>query len=192
MKFQERSARFLENHDEPRAALEFLPLQHRAAAIITFLSPGLRFFHQGQFEGERVRVPAHLCRGPLEPVDQNISAFYAKLLSVLLKTRVFREGAWSLVQPQPAWHDNPSSEGFIAGAWSGASEDRVTVVVNYTPSQGQCRLRLPFPELRGRRVHLTDLMGREVYDRDGSDVVDNGLYIDLGPWQFNVFELRAS
>jgi hypothetical protein len=34
-------------------------------------------------------------------------------------------------------------------------------------------------------------MGTERYDRDGSDIVDNGLYIDHGPWQFNVFELRA-
>jgi hypothetical protein len=189
--YQDRLARFLENHDEPRAAFEFPLLQHYAAAIITFLSPGLRFFHQGQFEGARVRVPAHLCRGPVEPVDQNISAFYARLLSVLLKTRACRDGAWSLIQPQPAWHDNPSSEGFIAGAWSGAGQGHVIVVVNYTPSQGQCRLRLPFPEFRGRRVRLTDLMGSELYDRDGSDVVDNGLYIDLGPWRFNVFELQA-
>jgi hypothetical protein len=34
-------------------------------------------------------------------------------------------------------------------------------------------------------------MGTEVYDRDGSELADNGLYIDHAPWQFNVFELRA-
>jgi hypothetical protein len=34
-------------------------------------------------------------------------------------------------------------------------------------------------------------MGTEVYNRDGSDVVDHGLYIDHAPWHFNVFELRA-
>jgi len=43
----------------------------------------------------------------------------------------------------------------------------------------------------GKQVHLTDLMGTEVYDRDGSELADNGLYIDHAPWQFNVFELRA-
>ena len=67
--YQDKLARFLENHDEPRAASEFPWPQHQAAAIITFLSPGLRFFHQGQFEGARVRVPTHLCRGPVEPVE---------------------------------------------------------------------------------------------------------------------------
>jgi hypothetical protein len=34
-------------------------------------------------------------------------------------------------------------------------------------------------------------MGAEVYDRDGSNLIDNGLYIDHSPWRFNVFELWA-
>jgi hypothetical protein len=48
--YQDKLARFLENHDEPRAAATFTPEIHEAAAVITFLSPGLRFFHHGQFE----------------------------------------------------------------------------------------------------------------------------------------------
>jgi glycosidase len=68
--FQEKLARFLENHDEPRAAASFVPEAHQAAAAITFLSPGLRFFHQGQFEGRRARISPHLCRGPEEAVDE--------------------------------------------------------------------------------------------------------------------------
>ena len=67
--FQDRLARFLENHDEPRAAATFAPEEHRAAAILTFLTPGLRFFHQGQREGKRVRIPVHLGRGPDEAAD---------------------------------------------------------------------------------------------------------------------------
>ena len=55
--YQNRLARFLENHDEPRAAATFPPGVHEAAAVVTYLAPGLRFFHQGQFEG---RVEAHL------------------------------------------------------------------------------------------------------------------------------------
>jgi len=44
--------------------------------------------------------------------------------------------------------------------------------------------------LRGKRVRLTDVMGSEVYARDGSELVDAGLYIDHEPWHFNVFELQ--
>ena len=72
--YQNKLARFLENHDEPRAAATFPPDVHEAAAVITFLSPGLRFFHQGQFEGRRKRISPHLGRGPDEPVDQRSAA----------------------------------------------------------------------------------------------------------------------
>jgi hypothetical protein len=48
-----------------------------------------------------------------------------------------------------------------------------------------------FSEFRGRQVRLTDAIGTEQYNRDGGDLVDNGLYIDHGPWRFNVFKLQA-
>ena len=65
------------------------------------------------------------------------------------------------------------------------------MVINYSEDRGQCYLHVPFSELEGRRVLLTDLIGSEVYHRDGSDLVGRGLYIDLAPWQVNVFELRS-
>ena len=108
-----------------------------------------------------------------------------------MKTRTaFREGNWSQIQPQAAWPGNWSSDGFVAFAWSGNDGGRYAVVVNYAGNQGQCRLSLPFPEMRDRQVRLTDLIGDEVYDRDGTDMLDNGLFIDHGPWHFNVFELH--
>src|SRR5262249_53308568 len=127
--YQNRLARFLENHDEPRAAAEFNWPQHRAAALITFLSPGLRFFYQGQCEGARVRVPTHLCRGRSEPLNPDIAAFYSRLLQILKETEDFRSGAWSQIQPQPAWSGNWTSDCFIAYAWTG-EHGRHVVVVN--------------------------------------------------------------
>jgi Alpha amylase, catalytic domain len=188
--YQDKLTRFLENHDEPRAATEFGWAQHQAAAIITFLSPGLRFFHQGQFDGAQIRVPTHLCRGPVEAVNPDIGEFYTRLLQVLKETAAFREGSWSQLQPQPAWEGNWTSDGFVAYAWTGGEGSRYVVVVNYAGNQGQCRLPLPFTEFRGQQVRLTDLMGTEEYDRDGSDLVDNGLFVDHSPWHFNVFDLR--
>ncbi len=189
--YQDKLARFLENHDEPRAASEFPWPQHQAAAVITFLSPGLRFFHDGLLEGARVRVPTHLCRGPVEPVNPEVAAFYTRLLQVL-KSGAFRAGVWSQIEPQSAWSGNWTSEGFVAYAWVGEDGSRHVVVVNYAGNQGQCRLRLPFPELHGRQVRLTDVLGTEVYDRDGSELDDTGLYIDHAPWHYNVFALQPN
>jgi glycosidase len=190
--YQDKLARFLENHDEPRAAAVFPWLQYRAAAAITFLAPGLRFFHQGQFEGGRVRVPAHLCRAPVEPTNTEIAEFYSKLLSVLKDTNAFRDGAWSQLEPLSAWPGNGSSDSFVAYAWAGKNQDRYVVVVNYAGRQGQCYLLLPFPELRDKEVILTDLMGTEIYRRAGSDLIDHGLYVDQVAWQINVFALQSS
>jgi glycosidase len=94
--YQDKLARFLENHDEPRAAATFAPHIHKAAAVITFLSPGLRFFHQGQFEGRKKRISPHLSRGPSEPLDQDIHDFYEHLLS-LLRQPAFHDGQWQLL-----------------------------------------------------------------------------------------------
>src|SRR6185295_8307933 len=100
--FQDRLARFLENHDEPRAAATFPPEVHRAAAVITFLTPGLRFFHQGQFEGRKKRISPHLVRAPEEPVDREIKRFYDRLLAALRDPAV-RNGDWRLLECVSAW-----------------------------------------------------------------------------------------
>jgi hypothetical protein len=189
--YQDKLARFLENHDEPRAAAEFPWPQHQAAAIVTFLSPGLRFFCQGQCEGARVRVPVQLCRGPIEPADPEIAAFYARLSRVMKETGAFRSGAWSPIDPRPAWPGNGTADRFIAFAWAGETGDRYIVVVNYGGTRGQCRLPLPFPDLHNRKLRLIDIMGTEVYDCDGSDLADHGLFIDHAPRRFNVFAVRT-
>ncbi len=100
--YQSKMARFMENHDEPRAAATFAPGMHEAAAIITFLSTGMRFFHQGQFEGRKKRISPHLVRAPKEPADQTLNQFYKCLLGVLRQQAV-REGQWHLLACVPAW-----------------------------------------------------------------------------------------
>jgi len=187
---QDRLARFLENHDEPRAAASFPWPRHQAAATVTYFAPGLRFFHQGQLEGARVRVPAHLRRGPVEAPDPDVTAFYTRLLAVLKESDAFREGAWSLIPPQPAWAGNPTWQDFISYAWRTRDGGSRVVVINYSDHQAQCYLRLPFAELAGVQFRLVDVMGSEVYHRDGAALVNLGLYIDLESWRYNVFTLE--
>ena len=189
--YQNKLARFLENHDEPRAAATFTPEGHEAAAVITFLSPGLRFFHQGQFEARKKRISPHLVRGPEEPVDERVKKFYDRLLAVLRHDAV-RNGDWQLLECVPAWDGNWTHEGFLAFAWDGPDAARLLVTVNYAPNQGQCYVRLPFGDLSGSTIRLDDLMSGAHYDRAGSDVVSNGLYVDLPPWGYHVFGVRSN
>lgn len=187
--FQIRSARFLENHDEPRAAAVFPDEVHKAAAVVSFFVPGLRFFHQGQFEGFTVRIPVHVDRGPAEPTNAGIAGFYQRLLQSLTNDAC-RTGEWSLLDCAPAWDGNWTSDSFICSAWSSAGNLRMIVAANYSPHQSQCFVRLPFEDLRGRSVELRDVLGDAVYDRSSDDLLNRGLYLDLPPWGRHVFEIK--
>lgn len=116
--FQQRSVRFLENHDEDRILSELDADQAQAAAMIAYLSPGMRFFYEGQWEGRSKRLPVQLGRQPDERNDllsglkltkteltkldgfQSVhpreSVFYSYLLS-LLQEPIVKHGLWSVV-----------------------------------------------------------------------------------------------
>jgi hypothetical protein len=186
---QNKMVRFLENHDEPRSAAAFAPGVHQAAAIVTFLSPGLRFFHEGQLEGRKHRISPHLCRGACEPVDPALAQFYDRLLAVL-RQPVVRDGKWQLLECLPAWESNWTSDCFVAFAWQGPAGERLLAAVNYAPNQSQCYLRLPLADLAGSRWDLQDQIGTAIYQRHGDELLSRGLYLDMAPWESSVFALK--
>ena len=93
--YQERLVRFIENHDEPRAAATFPPEKARAAAVLATTLPGAVLLHEGQFEGRKVRLPVFLARRPDEPPDPEVREFYATLLGAIEKEGL-RNGEWRL------------------------------------------------------------------------------------------------
>jgi hypothetical protein len=102
MPYQERLVRFIENHDEHRAATTFSSGKERAAAVTMATLPGARLFHEGQFEGRKVRLSVFLGRRTDEPPDEDLTAFYKKLLQTV-KSPVFGRvsGAFASVQVGP-------------------------------------------------------------------------------------------
>jgi hypothetical protein len=187
--YQNKLARFLENHDEPRATATFAPEVHEAAAVITYLSPGLRFFHQGQFEGRKKRISPHLVRAPEEPAVPQIQTFYARLLAALRHPAV-RDGDWRLLECAPAWDGNWTWDCFLAFAWRSPSEERLLVAVNYAANQSQCYVRLPFTDLSNQQWRLEDVLNDTGYERNGSELESRGLYLDLAPWRYHMFRLQ--
>lgn len=186
--YQDKLARFLENHDEPRAAATFDQKNHEAAAVITYLSPGLRFFHQGQFEGRLKRISPHLVRAHQEPVNENLHCFYNKLLSIL-KESLFRNGWWELLKCAPAWDGNDTWNNFLAFAWEDIKGTRALVSVNYAPHNSQCFVHLPFTDLAGRSVMFRDMISPALYERDGCELSSKGIYLDLPAWGYHIFEI---
>ncbi len=150
--------RFLENHDEPRAAATFPPPVHKAAAVVALLARGLRFIYEGQLEGRKVHVSMHLGRRPAEPVDEDLHAFYWRFLECLKRPEV-HEGRLAPGSCRPAWAGNSTNEQFIVSSWQ-AGERRLLTVVNYGGVAGAV-LRHP-RTCRGcaaARFTLVDLLG---------------------------------
>jgi len=187
--YQNKLARFLENHDEPRAATTFTPGVHEAAATLTYLAPGLRFFHQGQFEGRKKRISPHLVRAPEEPINEHLREFYERLLAVLGQP-IVRNSQWQLLECAPASEGNWTWDCFLAFAWQGSNGERLLVAVNYAPNQSQCFVRLPFADLADGQWQLEDLLGNAAYEREGSDLQERGLYLDEAPWKTLAFSLK--
>ena len=189
--YQNKLARFLENHDEPRASAAFEPRVHRAAAVITYVIPGLRFFHQGQLEGRKKRISPHLVRAPEESPDKEIEAFYDNLLAILRKP-VVKSGEWQWLACQPAWDGNGSWDAFVAHSWRGSDGEWMLIAVNYAPHASQCYITLLFPEIRNRSVRLKDSLSSACYIREGNELLERGLYLDLPPWSYHVFDLKIN
>jgi Alpha amylase, catalytic domain len=189
--FRDRSLHFLENHDEPRAAAVFPPARHRAAAVIAFLAPGLRFFHEGQFEGRRAHASIHLARRAAEKPDEGLRAFYGRLLACLQRPET-HDGTWRLCACRAAWGGNGTWDNFIAMSWQGteSAAGRLLAVVNFGPTRGQCYAELALEGLGDGALTLRDLLGEERYERDGRSLRREGLYLDLPAWGHNVFDVR--
>ncbi len=189
--YQNKLARFLENHDEPRAAATFASGMHEAAAVITFFTPGLRFFHEGQFQGRKKRISPHLVRGPEEPIDQRLEQFYDRLLAVL-RQPVVRDGQWQLLDCTVAWDGNWTSDCFVAYSWTGQDGERRLVAVNYSDHQSQCYVAIPWTDLEGQVWQLRDQMGPANYERSGGDLTAQGLYLDMPAWAYHVFDVHEA
>ena len=187
--YQSRLVRFLENHDEPRVADKLHADLERAAAIMIATLPGATLWHEGQFEGRRVRVPVFLERRPDEPPDEELAAWYRELLFTVADHRV-RTGTWQLLDVT-GWNDNQSRANLIAWSWTlGDGDHRHLIVVNLSEVSSQGQIPLPWPDLSGRRWRFRDLLSGADFTRDGAQLADPGLFVDMRPGQGYLLAVR--
>jgi hypothetical protein len=187
--YQDKLLRFVENHDEPRAAASFIPAKQRAVALTTATLPGTKLFHEGQFEGRKVRLPVFLRRRPPEHFDRDLSEFYSKLLHGISRP-AFHDGEWVLCE-RTGWPDNASYQNLVAWSWL-LGDEFYLIVVNLGDCSAQGRVRVSWTNTAGVTWHLVDLLSDLFYERRGDEMTSQGLYVDLAPWNYHFFHcLRA-
>ncbi len=189
LSYQRKLVRFIENHDEPRAAATFSAEKERIAAITIATLPGARLFHEGQFEGWKKKLPVFLGRRPQETADPALLSFYTTLLKTI-DSPVFRDGEWMLCE-RTGWPDNQSFQNLVAWTWR-KGEERILVVINFSGSKVQARVRIPWQDLRGTTWRLSDAFSGVNYVRQGDEMSGPGLYVEMGPWNWNFFRCSSA
>jgi glycosidase len=183
----EQQLRFLENHDEPRAASRYSEAQEEAAAVATLTLPGTVLLYDGQLEGRRIREPVQLRRRQPEPINQQLQAFYERLLAL----PDIRQGVLQPLQPSSAWEGNWTWQAFLAWGWS-QSTTCWLVVINYADVTGQCYVNLAALPLPAEALHFKDLLHPDiVYERRRSDVQQQGMYFEMPPFGTHLFTIQA-
>ncbi len=189
LEYQTKLLRFIENHDEPRAASTFSQARERTAALTAATLPGIKLFHEGQFEGRRVRLPVFLGRRPDEPVDEELLGFYVRLLEIANRP-VFRYGEWILCE-RTGWPDNASFQNVVAWSWR-TCEERYLIAVNLSAYPVQARITVPWTDVAGKNWRLTDMLANTSYERNGNEMLTPGLYVELGPWGYHLFRCEQA
>jgi glycosidase len=189
MAYQERLVRFIENHDEPRAAAVFSPERLRAAAVAAFTLPGAKLLFEGQLEGRRVRLPVFLGRRPLEAHDAGLKEFYLRLLKAV-GDEAFKSGEWRLCECR-GWLDNSSYRNLLAWRWRWGEDFRL-VAVNFSGSPSQGLVRLLPDDVSDKSVWLEDSFSGACYERSGEEMAQSGLFVDLPAWGYHFFRFCAT
>lgn len=181
--YQNKSIRFIENHDEQRALTLFGKEKSRAAAVIISTLQGMRFYHDGQFEGKRIKLPVQLGREPIEENSECISNFYDKLLEIT-KEDIFKKGDWKLLSLSPSWNNNHTFRNMLAWEWYYEGQRRL-VIINFSDRTSSGRIQLDmigYPEA----VKMKDLLNNEEYIRQRRDLATIGLYVELDLYKCHI------
>jgi hypothetical protein len=186
--FQSRSVRFLENHDEARAAQAFGSNRLPAVAVLTCTIPGMHFVNDGQLEGLRTQPVVQLARTQNEVPDPEVRGLYERILKIA-DIADFHTSDWKILDVQDSG-DRTSSD-LIAYLWSGDNTSHL-VVLNLAAGVSTGRVALPEDLLSATSARFEDLLNNHIYDRQASELRQWGLFIKLEGFAAHVFAVKKS
>lgn len=83
LNFQEKSIRFLENHDEERAFSHFGSRSKNLFSLLCFL-PGILLYYNGQDYGNVIKLPVQLGKRDIEVENLDMKIFYERVFNILV------------------------------------------------------------------------------------------------------------
>jgi hypothetical protein len=175
------AVRFIENHDEQRAASAFTPERSLAAISALATLPGMRMFHQGQMEGRKLRLPVHLRRWSAEPVDHELTRFYQTLIP-MASSPIIRQGEWRLCAHHSG-QDQYTDENLLCWSWQ-HQETILLVIINYSDLPAKRWVTLPWNPPAEKNYQMEDLLKGGSDKHITGELFSSGLQVELKAWDF--------
>lgn len=177
--------RFIENHDEPRAAAVFGE-RLRAAMLLTAAGPAAVLEHDGQREGLKRKIPVQLGRLAVEEPDAELHEWCDRVAN-LMRTSPWADGEFILPGHRPAWDGNDTHGGIVT--MMRAAEGPIGLcAANIGHVAAQCYTDLPMDRLPPAEVLVfRDLLSEARYERERAELEAKGLYLDLAPGLCHLF-----
>lgn len=186
--FQQKSVRFIENHDEERAVTKFGKEKSLAAAVIINTIMGMKLINDGQIEGKRIKLPVQLGRELQERTSERVKRFYHRIFEIT-QNDIFKKGKWTLLEPFSAGEGNLSSNNFLIWKWDYKGDVRI-VIINYSESTSQCRLKFLI-DTKSENITLIDLLTGEEYPRLVREIETPGLFVELKGYHSHIFSIQS-
>jgi Alpha amylase, catalytic domain len=183
---QQRFARFLENHDEPRCAVTFGGPRLPALGTLMSTVLGMRFYQHGELDGRKIHIPIQLRRAAPEAPDPETQAFFAKILRVTNED-VFHCGTWRMLPVTPV--ADGTFESLIVCEWRSRAAWKM-VVTNISGGAAQGRIALTGSVEPSAQYTFDDELNGVQYQRDGNELHTSGLFVRREPFDAHLFDIK--
>lgn len=200
--FQNKSLRFIENHDEERAYHTFGNASLSYFSLLCFLSGGI-LYYEGQSEGRKIKLPVQLGRVPTETTPKEIKEFYDRALEQITKREIQKE-IFELKFFGYEFIESPViTKGIYYFKKAKLLSGKVKVlnieflILNFSDYIISGWLR--FDELINKfiqgvmpdKIQLKDIVSNAIYEKEKSEILEKGIYVKLSPKQAHWFVMDS-
>ena len=188
--YLERNIRFIENHDEPRAADAFGIERSRPAAVLVNTVPGATLLHDGQFQGRVIKLPVQINRQPVERDHPELRDFYLRLQQEA-SDEIYRSGEWRLFRAYAACDDCVGDYNLVTYGWRLGDDYRV-IVLNMSDERSQALIDLgAWNDVLGTHDWVLQDALHGTYREVEGEVLDaDGLMVDMKGYQAVIYHMR--
>jgi glycosidase len=191
--YQNKSVRFIENHDEERALTVFGRDRSLAAAAIMGTIPGLKLYHQGQLEGKTVRIPVQLRRvedKTAKPQNNEIKEFYLNLLE-FTNRNINTDSKWNLLGVIEAHEGDNTFQNILAWTWIDKKRKKcILIIVNYSKKNAQGILTLDIPFDNKDDLKFIENNPNQSHKKVLEKLHDNQFLLKIESYRTHLFQLR--